>query len=170
MNSGVENSGSGEKLARQLALGLWERLRELALVHRRLENFVLHPETVSKNETRDSLLEWVQDEEKLGRLSRELTLRVFRVALEADNFEILLALKGKKGVVISELAIITSRSELLLGERVKDLMQAGLANYSFESSRVELTKLAENLISLIEETTGELSQVAAERLPSIIGK
>ncbi len=142
----------------------------MVLVQQRLASFVFHPEADPEGTSSDSLSGLTKDENKLRQICRELTLRAFRVALEAENFKILISLKENDKVTLSELVRITGMSELLLGEKVKDLIQVGLASHALDTDQVGLTALAQCFMRLIEDTAGELSLCALERLADIIGK
>ena len=164
----MDRKDSAEHPSQQLAEALWQRFKELVLVRQRLEDFVFHPEAESVEKVHGQLESLSRDQEQLRLIARELTLRAFRVAVEADNFKILLLLKEERSVSMIRLSELTGLPELVLGEKVNDLVQIGVASRSLETNEVRATPLADSLMELFEDTAGELARHALERLPGIV--
>lgn len=155
---------------KDVAEGLWQRFKEMVLVRKQLENYVFMPEVnvaAGPNRWLDHL---GKDEGQLQLLATELTLRAFRVGVEAINYKILACLKKERTVAISALAALTGLPELLIGERVNDLAQMGLVLRSIENDQVQATLLADSLLGIIEASAEELSNNIQDRLPELIRK
>lgn len=150
---------------KDLAEGLWQRFKEMVLVRKRLENYVFMPEGNPEGEQNSWLDHLSADELQL--LATELTLRAFQLGVEAINYKILVYLKKERTVAISTLADLTGLPELLIGERVNDLAQRGLALRSIENDQVQATLLADSLLGIIEATAEELSNNIQDRLPEL---
>jgi len=153
---------------KDVAEGLWQRFKEIVMVRKRLENYVFMPEANPEGEQNSWLDHLSADELQL--LATELTLRAFRAGVEAINYKILACLKKERTVAISALADLTGLPELLIGERVNDLAQMGLALRSIENDQVQATLLADSFLEIIEATAEELSNNIQDRLPALIRK
>ena len=153
---------------KDVAEGLWQRFKEIVMVRKRLENYVFMPEANPEGEQNSWLDHLSADELQL--LATELTLRAFRAGVEAINYKILACLKKERTVAISALAALTGLPELLIGERVNDLAQMGLALRSIENDQVQATLLADSFLEIIEATAEELSNNIQGRLPELIRK
>ena len=153
---------------KDVAEGLWQRFKEMVMVRKRLENYVFMPEANPEGEQNSWLDHLGADELQL--LATELTLRAFQLGVEAINYKILAHLKKERTVAISTLADLTSLPELLIGERVNDLAQMGLALRSIENDQVQATLLADSFLEIIEATAEELSNNIQDRLPELIRK
>lgn len=153
---------------KDVAEGLWQRFKEMVLVRKRLENYVFMPEASPEGEQNSWLDHLSADELQL--LATELTLRAFQLAVEAINYKILVHLKKERTVAISTLADLTGLPELLIGERVNDLAQMGLALRSIENDQVQATLLADSLLGIIEAAAAELSKDIRDRLPDLLRK
>lgn len=153
---------------KDVAEGLWQRFKEMVMVRKRLENYVFMPEANPEGEQNSWLDHLSADELQL--LATELTLRAFRAGVEAINYKILVCLKKERTVAISTLADLTGLPELLIGERVNDLAQMGLALRSIENDQVQATLLADSFLEIIEATAEELSNKIQDRLPELIRK
>ncbi len=153
---------------KDVAEGLWQRFKEMVMVRKRLENYVFMPEANPEGEQNSWLDHLSADELQL--LATELTLRAFRAGVEAINYKILACLKKERTVAISTLADLTGLPELLIGERVNDLAQMGLALRSIENDQVQATLLADSFLEIIEATAEELSNNIQDRLPELIRK
>jgi len=154
---------------REAAEGLWQRLKEMVLLRKRLENFVFMPETNPKEKV-NGWLDHLLDEGQVKLLATELTLRTFRVGVEAINYKILVRLQQERSVSISMLADLTGLPDLLVGERVNDLVQVGLALRSIDNEQVNATLLTDSLLGIIGETTEVLIKNVQDRLPGVIEK
>ena len=153
---------------KDVAEGLWQRFKEMVMVRKRLENYVFMPEANPEGE-QNSWLDHLSANE-LQLLAAELTLRAFQLGVEAINYKILVHLKKERTVAISMLADLTGLPELLIGERVNDLAQMGLALRSIENGQVQATLLADSFLEIIEATAEELSNNIQDRLPELIRK
>ena len=153
---------------KDVAEGLWQRFKEMVMVRKRLENYVFMPEANPEGEQNSWLDHLGADELQL--LATELTLRAFQLGVEAINYKILVHLKKERTVAISMLADLTGLPELLIGERVNDLAQMGLALRSIENDQVQATLLADSFLEIIEATAEELSNNIQDRLPELIRK
>ena len=153
---------------KDVAEGLWQRFKEMVMVRKRLENYVFMPEANPEGE-QNSWLDHLSANE-LQLLAAELTLRAFQLGVEAINYKILVHLKKERTVAISMLADLTGLPELLIGERVNDLAQMGLALRSMENDQVQATLLADSFLEIIEATAEELSNNIQDRLPELIRK
>ena len=153
---------------KDVAEGLWQRFKEMVMVRKRLENYVFMPEANPEGE-QNSWLDHLSANE-LQLLAAELTLRAFQLGVEAINYKILVHLKKERTVAISMLADLTGLPELLIGERVNDLAQMGLALRSIENDQVQATLLADSFLEIIEATAEELSNNIQDRLPELIRK
>jgi hypothetical protein len=155
---------------KDVAEGLWQRFKEMVMVRKRLENYVFMPEANPEGEQNSWLAHLSEDEGQLQLLATELTLRAFQLGVEAINYKILVHLKKERTVAISTLADLTGLPELLIGERVNDLAQMGLALRSMENDQVQATLLADSFLEIIEATAEELSNNIQDRLPELIRK
>jgi len=155
---------------KDVAEGLWQRFKEIVMVRKRLENYVFMPEANPEGEQNSWLDHLSEDEGRLRLLATELTLRAFQLGVEAINYKILVCLKKERTVAISTLANLTGLPELLIGERVNDLAQMGLALRSIENDQVQATLLADSFLEIIEATAEELSNNIQGRLPELIRK
>jgi len=153
---------------KDVAEGLWQRFKEMVMVRKRLENYVFMPEANPEGE-QNSWLDHLSANE-LQLLAAELTLRAFQLGVEAINYKILVHLKKERTVAISMLADLTGLPELLIGERVNDLAQMGLALRNIENDQVQATLLADSFLEIIEATAEELSNNIQDRLPELIRK
>jgi len=167
-------SHSGERRPKEpygdLAAGLWQRLKEMLLVRKRLESYVFKPEGDPKEELDRWLDRLIEDEGEIRLIATEMTLRAFRLGVEAINYKILTHVKNERAISISSLAQLTGLPELLVGERVSDLAQVGLAFRSLENDQVEATLLTASFLEIIEDAADELARNIRERLPSIKDK
>ena len=163
-----ESEGQGSRY-QEAAEGLWQRFKEMVMVRKRLENYVFMPET-NPEEKVNGWLDHLLDEGQVKLLATELTLRAFRVAVEAINYKILVRLQRERSVSISMLAELTGLPDLSVGERVNDLVQVGLALRSIEDNQVNATLLTDGLLGIIGETTEELTRNVRDRLPGVMEK
>ncbi len=166
---GLSQKEDQGKYYREAAEGLWQRFKEMVMLRKRLENYVFMPET-NPEEKVNGWLDHLLDEGQVKLLATELTLRAFRVAVEAINYKILVRLQNERSVSISMLAELTGLPDLLVGERVNDLVQVGLALRSIENDQVNATLLADSLLGIIGETTEELTRNVRDRLPGVMEK
>lgn len=155
---------------KDVAEGLWQRFKEIVMVRKRLENYVFMPEANPEGEQNSWLAHLSEDEGQLQLLATELTLRAFQLGVEAINYKILAHLKKERTVAISTLADLTGLPELLIGERVNDLAQMGLALRSIENDQVEATVLTDSLVGIIEDAAEALSKKIRDRLSGVIGE
>lgn len=154
----------------EAAEGLWQRLKEMLMVRKRLEDFVFTPEADPKGEESRWLNRLAQDDSQVELLATELTLRAFRVAMEVVNYKILVHLKKERTASISTLAELTELPGILIGERINDMAQIGLALRSIENDQVQATLLTDSLLGIIEATAEELSKNVRERFPGLLGR
>ncbi|MBI4488694.1 MAG: hypothetical protein HY694_06375 [Deltaproteobacteria bacterium] len=153
-----------------VAEGLWQRVKEMAMARKRLENFVFSPDADLSGQKKRWVDDLIEDEQKTKLLATEMTLRAFRMGVEGVNYKILALLQKERAITISRLADSTGLPELIVGERVSDLVQVGLASRDMENDQVQATLLTDSLVKIVEGVVEELSQKIRHRMREVVEK
>jgi hypothetical protein len=154
-----------------IAEDLWQRFRLLAMVIDKTDSFVgMTPaggtiENLTDEQTPSRWLHALANNHgEVRAIAGDLVLRALRVALEPANFTILLKLREQPAVSFPELMQATQLNRLSLGERVNDLIQAGLAMKDMQTGQAQGTKAAEALVTFFQQAQESLAHLIMQKL------
>jgi hypothetical protein len=141
-----------------IAAGLWRRLRDVILVAERIEDYTFGSEDASEKHA-------ALREGEAAAVARDLTLRAFRAATEAMNWQILSsAAESDDGVPIDTLCERCGLPRLAVTERMNELIQAGLCIRAIDVDRILVTDAGVALVALLGSISADLAS-RAERAP-----
>jgi hypothetical protein len=135
---------AGAALA-EVAEGIARRVRDAALAERQLERFAFGDDTARAARSRLAAL--AGDDAALGRLARDLALRVLAAAVEGY---VVLARLGAEPVSVDHLSDALGLPALAVTERVGALAQLGLAARDLEHDALAGTPAGRGVVALVD--------------------
>ena len=131
-----------------IAEGIAGRLRSLVLALDRLDRL----ESGSG--------EWLADfnENELPEAAAELTLRALQIASDPTNYHLLITLEKHTTLSIPDLIAATSLTRLPLSERLKDLVQVGLAARLIDTDHAQITAAGVGVVGFIRKLIEEVTR------------
>ncbi len=159
-----------ENISKHLAEAVWQRIRFLAKSLMQYDSFVhlsggLMPDSDMKKAT--SLQK--NSEQDFERIALDFLLLSLSQALEVTNFQILEKISTAREIDAGALVEKTGAPELVLQERLSGLQQAGFVEKNYDTAKYAITAAGNDVVSLIQKTGSELSQIISKELPGIMG-
>ncbi len=153
-SSGENENESEQRLIEDIAAGVADRLRLLALSIDRLDRL----ESGSG--------EWLGGfvETELPEASVELALRALRTAADPLNFALLQALAADESRYMGQLVESVGLGRLALTERLNDLIQVGLASRNIDTDHAQITAAGMGMVELIKALVAGVAEMVKSKI------